>query len=128
MEQKERIARVKELEKEIAALPVGSVSRKKINGKIYYYRRWTENGKRVEKYVSANEVEGLRQQIQKRKALESELKGLQQKLPKQPLFTAPEHDFLTSVRTGISLRTFSSSVKSCKKREYLPAENAPTNM
>ena len=117
MEQKERIARVKELEQEIAALPVGSVSRKKINGKIYYYRRWTENGKRVEKYVSADEVEGLREQIQKRKALESELKGLQQKLPKQPLSTAPEHDFLTSVRTGISLRTFSSSVKSCKKRE-----------
>ena len=45
-------AQIAELEREIAALPAGNISKKKINGKDYYYHRITQNGKRTESYVS----------------------------------------------------------------------------
>ena len=49
--------RIRELERQIAALPVGSVGKKAVNGKEYCYHRWNEGGKRKEKYVPAAEVE-----------------------------------------------------------------------
>lgn len=117
MEEKELLARIEELEKRIAGLPIGSISTKKIRGKEYYYHRWTENKKRVEKYLPAEEVEALREQINERKILESELKTLRRKAPKQKRAVSPEYDFATNVRVGDSLRAYSASVRSYKKRE-----------
>ena len=37
------------LEAQIALLPKGSVGQKTVNGKEYFYLRWTENKKRKEK-------------------------------------------------------------------------------
>ncbi len=52
MEQFEIQARAAELERQIANLPAGSITKKKIvNGKAYFYHRWTENKKRREKYI-----------------------------------------------------------------------------
>ena len=51
MNQEEAQTRMKELEQQIAELPVGSITRKTVNGKIYFYQRWSENGKRREKYI-----------------------------------------------------------------------------
>ena len=48
MNQEEAQTRMKELEQQIAELPVGSITRKTVNGKIYFYQRWSENGKRRE--------------------------------------------------------------------------------
>lgn len=52
------------LEKQIALLQKGSIGRKTVNGKEYYYRHWTENKKRREKYVPAGEVEALKREIE----------------------------------------------------------------
>ena len=49
MDQNEIKARIADLEKQIAALPAGSVTKKMIRGKLYFYHRWTENKKRREK-------------------------------------------------------------------------------
>ena len=44
MEQNEIMERISELEREIATLPPGRVSEKKVKNKIYYYHRYSQNG------------------------------------------------------------------------------------
>ena len=46
MELSEMQTRVAELEQQISALPAGSVTKKTVSGKDYFYHRWTENKKR----------------------------------------------------------------------------------
>ena len=45
MELSELHAKITELEQQIAELPAGSVTKKAINGNVYFYHRWTENKK-----------------------------------------------------------------------------------
>ena len=117
MELSELQAKITELEQQIAELPAGSVTKKAINGNVYFYHRWTENKKRREKYIPAEEVDSFQKQIERRKALEKELKVLQKQLPKKSVSAASEHTFATNIRTGEALRTFSASVRKYRKRE-----------
>ena len=48
MDLSEMQTRAAELEQQIATLPAGSVTKKTVNGKEYFYHRWTENKKRLE--------------------------------------------------------------------------------
>ena len=43
---------IAEIEREIAILPAGSITKKKIKDKDYYYHRITRSGKRIENYVA----------------------------------------------------------------------------
>ena len=115
MDLSEMQTRVAELEQQISALPAGSVTKKTVNGKEYFYHRWTENKKRREKYIPADELENFRAQIERRKALEQELKALKKQLPKAKS-TNPAA-FTTNVRTGETLRSFAASVRSYRRRE-----------
>ena len=117
MELFELQAKIADLEQQIAELPAGSVTKKTINGNAYFYHRWTEDKKRREKYIPAEEVDSFRRQIECRKALEKELKVLQKQLPKKSVSAASEHTFATNIRTGEALRTFSASVRRYRKRE-----------
>jgi len=81
MEEQDIEKRIAELERQIAGLPKGSVGRKTVNGKEYSYQRWTEGKKRREKYVPANEVDGLKRGMALRKTLEKELKALRGQAP-----------------------------------------------
>ena len=108
-------ARAAELEQQISALPAGSVTKKTVNGKDYFYHRWTENKKRREKYIPADELESFRAQIEQRKALEQELKALKRQLPKEKSTNLSA--FTTNVRTGEALRSFAASVRGYRKRE-----------
>ena len=76
MEKQSLLEKITALEEQIALLPKGSIGQKTVNGKEYYYQRWTENKKRREKYIPADEVDALKQEIEKRKTLEKELKVL----------------------------------------------------
>ena len=105
---------IAELEQKIAELPIGSVTKKTVNGHVYYYHRWSENGDRQEKYLSADEVVPLKEQIGHRKALEAELRLLKKKAPKKK--TAKKQNFITNVRIGDALRTYSHGVSNYKKR------------
>lgn len=115
MEQSELQIHMSELAQKIAMLPPGSIVKKTVTGREYYYHRWTENKKRHEKYIPAEALDSFRAQIEQRKELEQELKALKKMLPK----AAPTHvaAFTTNVRIGADLRTFSASVKRYKKRE-----------
>ncbi len=105
------------LEEQIALLPKGSIGQKTVNGKEYFYLRWTENRKRKEKYVPADEIEALKSKIEKRKALEKELKALRRQMPTAVTPLPSAHTFLTNVRTGSALRSFAAPVKGFKKRD-----------
>jgi len=109
------------LEAQIALLPKGSVGQKTVNGKEYFYLRWTENKKRKEKYIPADEIEALKSDIEKRKALEKELKELRRQAPAVSAPKPAAHTFLTNVRTGSTLRSFAAPVRGFKKRDCFRA-------
>ena len=122
MGQEELMNKIAELEREIAILPEGSITKKKIKDKEYYYHRVTINGKRIENYLSFDAVPELRIQIEKRKALEKELKKLKaQVIPEY--IPKVGHDeqlkFKTTVRVGRQLRAQIALTKKYKKRECI---------
>ncbi len=116
MEQTEIWKRIDELEREIALLPSGSIAVKRINDKEYYYHRINENGKRRETYVDFDNVDELRTQTEKRKALVKELKELKRQLPKNAKPKKDEHRFSTYVRVGEQLDSMAATVAKYKKR------------
>ena len=115
MELFEMQERAAELEQQISALPAGSITKKTVNGKEYFYHRWTENKKRREKYISADELADFRAQIERRKALEQELKALKRQLPQTK--AVDTSTFTTNIRIGDALRSFAASVRGYRKRE-----------
>ena len=50
MTQSEIELRIKALEQQVAALLPGSVAKKTVNGREYFYHRWTENKKKRKIY------------------------------------------------------------------------------
>ncbi len=137
MNQREIINRIAELKTQIASLPSGSVTKKRVNGRIYFYHRFSVDGKRKEKYIPAEEVENLRQRIDYRKSLQSEVKALENQLPETSYFveeapfvpsyvsdvsapytpSMPVSGFSLSVRIGSELRKLAAAVRGYKKRE-----------
>ena len=115
MDLSEMQTRAAELEQQISALPAGSITKKTVRGKDYFYHRWTENKKRREKYIPADELENFRAQIERRKELEQELKALKKQLPKTKAIDTSI--FTTNIRTGEALRSFAAPVRDYRKRE-----------
>ena len=120
MDNKNLLDKIAELENQIAILPVGSIAQKKnANGKIYYYHRYNENGKRTEKYIDFDSVDTMREQIAERKALEAKLKVLKKKVGvsvKKPQ-KKESLSFHTSVHIGEDLKDFVDGAKRYRKRE-----------
>ncbi len=122
MKQDELIDKISELEREISMLPEGSITKKRIKDKEYFYHRITRNGKRSEKYISFEEVPELSNQIEKRKVLEKEIKGLKAFLePEKESETRKEKQlaFKTMVRVGKSLELQIALTRKYKKRECI---------
>lgn len=118
MHENDILLKIRELEKQILDLPIGTLSVKSINGNRYYYHRWYENKRRKEKYIPIEEVPALQEQIQHRKLLEDELKIHKKNLTsKSKISKKSSHDFITNVLIGESLRNYSKSVQSYQKRE-----------
>ena len=122
MGQDELLNQIAELEREIAILPEGSITKKKINGKEYYYHRITQNGKRREKYISFEEIPEFSAQIEKRKAIEKELKKLKAfVVPEKEPETEEEEQlaFKTTVRVGKWLKSQIALTRKYRKRECI---------
>ena len=114
MVQNEIQERIDELKRQIDSLPSGTVSTKKIKGKVYYYHRVSIDGKRKEIYVPQDEAEELISKINTRKELEKELKKL--KPPAYRVHTTSA-DYITNIRIGSALRNFTHGVLKYKRRE-----------
>ena len=108
----EQIAR---LEKQIALLPKGTITKKKVNDKEYFYHRRSEAGKRQEKYVPAEDAPALQDQIKQRRSLEKQLRALRKQLPKRPPTVSQE--YAAMIRTGKELLAFAAGVRQYRKRE-----------
>lgn len=98
------------LEKEIASLPKGYISRKNICGKIRYYHQWTENGKKISKYLDDAAAMELSVLIDRRRSLEKELRALKLMLPRGG------YTFKSDVLMGKALIPFIESVRGFERR------------
>ena len=122
MGQEELMNTIAELEREIAILPEGNLTKKKIKDKDYYYLRITINGKRTETYVDFERVPDLKTQIEKRKALAKQLKELKLLVVPEEETEAEEEEqisFRTTVRYGKLLKAQIAITKRFKKRECI---------
>ena len=118
MDTKEIQELLAQIEAQLAELPRGSISTKTVNNHTYYYHRWYEGKSRKEQYVAESNLDDLREQLAKRKALEAQRKELKRQLPKTQSKPAEDStEYITLVRRGASLRTFSKAVAAYRKRE-----------
>lgn len=108
--------RITKLKKMIAELPAGSISRKTINGKVYFYHQWQENGRTQGYSVSEEEAAEIKIQIERRRALQKELRALEKK--KNTTVPTPSNNdlFKTVVVFGDNLASTVESVKRWRKR------------
>lgn len=108
-----------QVQKEIAELPAGYISRKNIKGKTRYYLQWSEDGKKKSKYVDDKLAEELRAKIERRRELQKREKELTFMLPK-PQKNEQEkketHVFRTDVMLGENLKSYVQTVANYKKR------------
>lgn len=115
--------RIAEIEREIAKLPEGNITKKRIRDKEYYYHRISRDGKRRENYISFEDLPLLKEQIDERKALEKELKKLKLLIPKDDqddeLKEKREMNFKTTVRVGKQLESQIALTRKYKKRECI---------
>ena len=105
---------MKRMEKRIAELPAGYISKKNINGKDRYYLQWRENGKVQSQYIKDTELDVVQEQVEERKRLQAQLKELQQTLPAMKRGTMK---FETNVATGDKLELMVRSVRAFQKRD-----------
>lgn len=113
-------ARIDELERQLSELPAGSVVQKKVHGSTYCYHRWSEGGKRRERYLKADEVEPLREAVARRKQLESELKELRRAevgAGRVSIPAVPCASLQMNVLVGERLRAFGRGVEKYRRRE-----------
>lgn len=121
---------IAELERQIAQLPVGYISRKMIHGKLRFYRQWTENGKIKSQYIKDGQLEPLEEQIEKRRGLQKQLKEIRAKLAAEKgaamakargygrgsSRTPAGPRFNTNVVIGEALTAMTEGVENIKKR------------
>ena len=108
--------RTSDLKRQIAELPAGSISRKTINGKVYFYHQWQEDGKTKGYPVSEEEAAEIKIQIEKRRALQKELRALEKKSNVTTSAQSNNDSFKTVVVFGDNLASTVESVKKWRKR------------
>ena len=111
--------KIADIEREIASLPEGSVTRKSVKGKEYYYHRISRGGRRIENYINFEELSELKAGIEKRKKLEKELKELKAAVIEDAMPVLKVHGLKTMVRTGKMLEAQIAPVRKYKKRECI---------
>lgn len=109
--------RISELEKEISLLPLGYISKKAINGKVRYYRQWTENGKLKSEYIPEKDYEDVKHAIDQRRKLQDELKKLKKQVPQQAAVQTLSSEYETNVMLGEALRNGCKQVQKYQKRD-----------
>lgn len=109
--------RIKVLQEEISQLPKGYISQKNIQGKTRYYLQWSENGKKKSKYIKDGELEHLREQIEQRKALQEELKELQNRQNSTVKMSGIDLECETNITVGRALLAMTKGVAEWERRD-----------
>ena len=95
----------------ISLLPQGNITHKKINGKVYPYHQWVENGKQRNRVVKKEELEELIKKIEERK----EMQRIVNEVNSSALHLNDDLYF-SSVFVGDELKDFVEPIKNYKKR------------
>lgn len=106
---------IKKIKGRISELPIGYISEKTISGKKQYYRQWRENGKLTSKYIRAEEIDVVREQIEERKQLEEELTEYQKLCPKTDM-----SEYETNVIFGDDLWDMVEHTRYMQTRDLYP--------
>ena len=105
---------MEQMEKRIAELPRGYISRKNIQGKTRFYLQWREEGKMKSKYLREDQLEQIEERIEERKRLETHLKEMRDKYP---IRDAEFSMFQTNVTIGANLLRMVKKVNGLEKRD-----------
>ena len=107
---------IEELEKKIEALPRGTIVTKNIDGKPYFYQQYKENKKTVSNFLTNDEAEKMRTQIEKRRQLQKKLREMKKNLPAA---AKPDDNisFIMNAITGYGLLEMAETAKDFKKRD-----------
>ena len=112
---------INKLEEHIAKLPIGYITEKVINEKKYYCQQWKENGKSKSRYISEEEANTLKPQIEERKKLQKELKALKKTLPdpvsEETEEETPEPEFKMSALYGEALLNMAKTASQYERRD-----------
>ncbi len=109
--------RILELRQRIEKLPQGSISKKTINGKLYYYHQWQENRKTKGYSVPEEQAAEIKEKITLRRKLSKELRALEKTAPTAETRNDFISDFSMVVVLGENLKETVSSVATWKKRD-----------
>ena len=107
---------IEELEKKIEALPRGTIVTKNIDGKPYFYQQYKENKKTVSNFLTNDEAEKMRPQIEERRQLQKKLREMKKNLPAA---AKPDDNisFIMNAITGYGLLEMAETAKDFKKRD-----------
>ncbi len=79
LQEKERIDRMLEkYQEELETLPKGTISEKKVRQSTYFYLKYREGKKVISKYIPQKDVETVREQVKKRRHIETMIRFLQE--------------------------------------------------
>ena len=115
MESEATFRRIREIEDQLAGLPVGTVVYKTINGKKQPYLQWRENGKTVSKYIKIDDRENTLAEAELRRQLSEELKQLKSSVSGMAFPQLPSYK--TNIVYGEDLERLIAGVKKFKKRD-----------
>jgi len=76
-QEKERIEYMLEkYSEQLASLPKGQLYERKVGEKTYFYLKYREGGKVISKYIAKDDAEQVRQQVARRRHIETMIKSL----------------------------------------------------
>jgi len=108
---------IKALRDVLETLPKGYVSRKLIRGKETFYLQWREGRKVRSKYIKKDDVEGLREEIRRRHAIQEEL--VKTEAASKAEAAEWDVDFESDVKYGSELFAFAHTAEKWECRDAL---------
>ena len=79
LQEKERIDRMlAKYQEELGTLPKGTISEKKVKQSTYFYLKYREGKKVISRYIPQKDVEAVREQVEKRRHIETMIRSLQE--------------------------------------------------
>lgn len=120
--------RINRLEQEVASLPSGYISNKRINGIIRQYYQWTEDGKKKSRYLDNESAARFIPLIEKRRKLQAEIKRLKTEMLAGEDLPAAEPTPIGTILFEEKLESFVNPIKDLKRRDcYVKLEDYITN-
>lgn len=110
---------IDEIERRIAELPVGYISKKTIRGKVAHYLQWKEGGKLRSKYIKKGELDEIAAKIDERRALQARLKEI--RVDGDAHVSALTDPLRTSAIIGDALIAFAEPARGWERRDCFEA-------